>query len=662
MNPSPIEPRQMLRRHLIARGHAGLTAGHERFAADARADPLAAGAKVQARFARYYGDLLATLAAKPLKARQVGGGNGRGFRYENWLFESHPGWEVNATLFLPLHLSPPYPPVVMSVGHSGKQFSSYQLPCQYFARAGLAAVVFDPPGVAGEKRPGNDHFDDGVRCYLTGDTSNRYFIGDTLRSMDFLAARADIDPSHGFALTGVSGGGHSSLYAGLLDPRATLIAPSCCLISQGKFVLDLSYSSCPETLMPGRLSDGLDDDILLCALAPRPVLLMAGINDEVYTIDDSRRIAAAASTHFAATGHPDRFQFFADQGGHNYSLNQAREFVHFVRRHWNLSAPVPLPATTADEFTLLEPDQMSCHPRAEANMRTLTRDRAAVLAANRQPPGSGKLHEFLALDPAMLSPCSTSRAAAVRAWFHDWEEFSVETEPGISVQLTRADPGPAHPALWHFDDQGRQRLVTRGGLLAQAIGQADRDSIKAALFSADLRGWGETAMAAHPYESVSWGAPDRFAAYVGAGVGEAPAAMRIRDAWQLTRAFPLRRHTVLSAVGAAGPVALHLAALLPGKFTAVVLSDAPAGYADLLATEEFAWPHDLILPEVLQHYDLPLLAQSAGCPVYWLNPLDGAGLPLSADECAHRTHDNQHWQIATSPGGHLNLLGELLYD
>jgi pimeloyl-ACP methyl ester carboxylesterase len=140
------------------------------------------------------------------------------------------------------------------------------------------------------------------------------------------------------------------------------------------------------------------------------------------------------------------------------------------------------------------------------------------------------------------------------------------------------------------------------------IGHPERNSPKAALLAADLRGWGETAMTPHPYESVSWGAPDRFAAYVGAALGDSPVAMRIRDAWRLARAFPLRARNVLSACGAAGPVALHLAALWPGRFAAVVLRDAPASYEALLATDDFAWPHDIILPGVLQHYDLPQLA------------------------------------------------------
>ncbi len=641
MNAALHDPTQMLRRHLVARGHDRLAAGR----------PRPTCTQVRKTFAAYYGDLPAVLAANPLKARQTGGGQTAGCRYENWLFESHPGWEVNATLFLPADRPPPYLPVVVSVGHSGKQFASYQRPCQYFARAGLAALVFDPPGMAGEKQPGNDHFCDGVRCHLTGDTSSRYFVGDALRAMDFLGARPDIEARHGFTLTGVSGGGNTSVFAALLDERATLIAPSCCLTRQGRLVLDLCYSSCPETLMPGRFRDGLDDGDLLRALAPRPVLLMAGEDDEVFRLADTAEIARETAAHYAAAGVAGNFEFFADTGGHAYSLRQARRLVEFIHRHRRPDLTPALPVTDDAAFPLLAPEALACRPRPTANMLTLTRERAANLARTHRPPTPELIRTLIGLDSSAGKPAPAKRTEPLRTWFHDWQEFLLETDPGITVPLTVAGTGTGNPALWHFDDAGRLRLMHRGGPLTAMIGHLDRQGPRAALITADLRGWGETAMAPHPYESVSWGGTDRFAAYVGTALGDAPAAARIRDAWRLAEAFPPAPRTVLSACGAAGPVALHLAALLPGRFAAVVLRDAPASYQALLGTDSFSWPHDLILPGVLRHYDLAELARVAGCPVHWLNPLDGARRPAEAPGSRHGVDDNAH----------IALVRELLY-
>jgi hypothetical protein len=624
MSPEFAEPHEMLRRHLIARGLAALSTGARRWAAGS------VGARKQ--FAGYYGDLQAVLAATPLKARVVGSGQGRGYRYENILFESHPGWEVNATIFLPADLPPPYPPIIMSVGHSAKTRPSYQLPCQYFARAGFSALTYDPPGMAGEKQPGNDHFADGVRCHLTGDTSSRYFVGDALRAVDYLLTRPDMDSRHGVAATGVSGGGHTSIFAALLDDRITVIAPSCCYAPQAGLVLERSYSSCPETLMPGRLRDGLDDFDLCCALAPRPLLLMAGREDEIFDIAETARDADRIATHYAAGGAADRFRFLADEGGHAYSLRQAQELAQWLRRCWSLPASMPLPAPVETDFTLLNPAAMSCRPNPNVHMRSLTRDRATALAATRPAKPTIKVIRDLNGFPDILPPPQFSaRYPAQKTWFHTWSEWLVTTEPGITVPVTLVDPGDEAPALWHFDEASRNTGLEHGGWLTEVIGHLDRTGPKACLLTADLRGRGETVMAARPFEAVNWGGPDRFAAYIGAALGAAPESGRLRDAWQLAQAFPPRPRTVLSATGAAGPVALHLAALMPGKFAAVVLMDAPASYATLLDTAELAWPHDLILPGVLRHYDLPGLAGITGCPVHWINPRDGARQIIAAE-------------------------------
>jgi hypothetical protein len=646
MNSGFAEPHEMLRRHLVARGHAGLKAGAQRWATDPR------GAR--ARFANYYGDLPGELSARLLQPRVVSRGEGPGYRYENVLFESHPGWEVNATVFLPADLPPPYPPVIVSVGHSAKTRASYQLPCQYFARAGFAALTFDPPGMAGEKQPGNDHFADGVRCYLTGDTSSRYFVGDALRSVDYLLSRPDIERRHGVAATGVSGGGNTSIFAALLDDRITVIGPSCCFAPLGWLVLDAAYASCPETLMPGRLRDGLDDLDLCAALAPRPLLLMAGREDEVFDIAETARDAARIADRYAAAGAAGNFRFFTDEGGHAYTLRQAAEFAGWVRQWWNLPSQHPLPAPVDADFPLLEPVAMQCRPDTSVHMRSLTVTRAATMASTRPDrPSVETIRRLNGFTDLMPPPHLAARGASQRIWFHTWQEWLLTTEPGITVPVTVMDPGEEHPALWHFDEADRTGGIARGGWLTAAVGHLDRNGPQACLVTADLRGRGETAMALHPFEAVNWGAPDRFAAYVGAAIGDAPEAMRLRDAWQLAQALPPRSRTVLSATGAAGPVALHLAALLPGTFAAVVLRGAPVSYASLLATEEFAWPHDLVLPGVLREYDLSQLAAVTGCPVHWLDPVDGARQPAVEPPPGTRRY--------VTDAEHLALVRELLY-
>ena len=104
-------------------------------------------------------------------------------KVENVLFESFKGWDVNASVFLPKKetFPPPWKAIVVPVGHSSKTRNNYQIPAQVFASLGYVAVIFDPPGMAGEKQGGNDHFTDAPRGYMTGHSANRYFVLDAIR-------------------------------------------------------------------------------------------------------------------------------------------------------------------------------------------------------------------------------------------------------------------------------------------------------------------------------------------------------------------------------------------------------------------------------------------------------------------------------------------------
>ncbi|NMB95862.1 MAG: hypothetical protein GYA02_04510 [Clostridiaceae bacterium] len=97
----------------------------------------------------------------PLHAKLVSQYDFDEYRIENVLFESMPGWEVNATVYLPKEPGR-YPGVVCPTGHSSKTKESYQTSAQVFARNGYIAVSFDPPGCAGEIAYMNDHFTNGL--------------------------------------------------------------------------------------------------------------------------------------------------------------------------------------------------------------------------------------------------------------------------------------------------------------------------------------------------------------------------------------------------------------------------------------------------------------------------------------------------------------------
>lgn len=641
--PSTLDLRDMLRRHIIQRGLDAMAAASVR-----RQTALTTGnietyrQAIRDAVRGFYGTLPVGEDAPPVQATPVSHYDKEGYRLENVLFDTYPGWQVNATVYVPLRYQPPFPAVVIPVGHSGKQFESYQLPAQYFARSGYLAVLFDPPGQASEKQPGNDHFRDGVRPYLVGETSSQYFVADALRCIDYLETRTDVDLSHGVAMTGVSGGGTTTTLATLLDDRITVAGPSCCVTPLADLDITQCYAGCPETHMWKRYVQGVDEVDLLCAAVPKPLLLMAGEHDEVFHIKDTRRLAAEVA-RFYQTGSEDwtdRFEFFVDAGGHAYTLAQARQFVRFMNRWLLGESDRPMPDLSNEAFTLDPYAELQCHPRLDVHMRSLSLDRAKALATTRaQNVGQDRIRaaarELAGAENPVAVPEATA-GAPFQVWTHHWQQLMLRPKPGIELPATMLTPieGPS-PAFLHLDDQHRHRLLYRHGPLARAIGFVRQDETAFAALAVDLRGWGDTTPAMYPYEMASWGGIDRYMAYATAALGDPILSMRIRDAlaslaYLRTRPEVDPDRIVVSGCGLAGIVALHIAAI-DNNVQGVVVWDSPVSFQTLLEAEAPAWPADAFWPNVLLHYDLPELVAVLPCPVRVLNPQDGTGTPLTGE-------------------------------
>ena len=147
----------MLRNHVARRCQDSFRQSRERRQRAIQEDQDSTyGEEIQHWVRESHGPLPVGAASAPLECREVSRFEKNGYRIENHLFTSFPGWEVNATVYRPSDFDPPFPAIVVPVGHSGKQFESYQLPCQFFARCGFLTITFDPPGQLSEKQPGND--------------------------------------------------------------------------------------------------------------------------------------------------------------------------------------------------------------------------------------------------------------------------------------------------------------------------------------------------------------------------------------------------------------------------------------------------------------------------------------------------------------------------
>jgi len=556
---------------------------------------------------------------------------------ENLLFESFAGWQVNASLFLPKkeRYPPPWPGVIIPVGHSAKTRSNYQLPAQYFAACGYAAILFDPPGMAGEKGGRNDHFVDGVRCYLTGASSNRYFVLDALRCIDYLQTRGDIDGRNGFAMTGVSGGGTTTLYAHLLDDRITVIAPACCALPSIQHPVLDGYAPCTETLAYNHFGNGIDDIDLLVSALTKPVLFLYGEKDEVFKKEYSVDIAAAAGSCYDRAGFHDRFSAFADTCGHAYSGAMAEQFVRWMDR-WLKPDRVRGKEPPFSQITLLADSLLFCYPEQQTTIFSLNRQLALDLRRRRAIADLREaIRKTTGLAGSVQPPCVRA-GKPFRVWAHELQEFILQAEQGIELPATLLVP-LAHAnriaGMLFFDDRGRWTELHQENILAQAVGFLDSQPADLAVLTVDLRGWGDTQPAQLPYEMASWGHSSRWISYVSAANGDPITAMRFRDGLSalaflrnINRVDPNR--IIVAGHGMGGVVAQHVAALDESVIGLCSIAGL-ACFESLAVSEQYAWSHEDFLPNVLKYYDLPELLAEWKRPVLLINPLDACKRPLN---------------------------------
>lgn len=633
--PPRCDLRMMLRNHVVRRSLACMQeADRQRQAVIDSGDYEPYRQRIRDWVVRTHAGMPVGPETTPPETRMVSSFEKEGYRIENVLFDSFPGWEVNATVYVPLNFQPPFRAVVVPVGHSGKQFPNYQLPCQYFARAGYLAITFDPPGQAGEKQTGNDHFRDGVRSYLVGETSSRYFVADALRCIDYLGTRDDVDPGPGVAMTGVSGGGTTTIFSGIIDPRIAVTGPSCCLSPLEDLAIRQCYSACPEGRMWRRYADGIDYVDIIGATAPKPTLVMAGKGDEVFRIEDTTALAGMARNLYRVGGWEDRFDFFADESGHAYTLVQAERFVAFMDRWLGTSEPQSKPERRpwpTESYRLNPEPELHCHPRQDVNMRTLSLARAESLRRVRMKAGvdlGRAAAEKCLWKPDIERAVASEVGAPFRAWIHDMHQVRLIRETDIELHGSLLVPSDrVHaPIVLHFDEHGRNRLLEAGGFLSRVIRFVDRVNPSFTCFSVDLRGWGDTRPTMLPFEIPSWGSTDRFFAYSTAALGDGTMQMRVRDgltALAFLRGFErtLDCPVIVTGCGLGGIVAAHVAAI-DREAAGVVIWDTLRAFEDLLRADDSRWSPEAFMPGVLECYDIPELLNSVSCPVHWINPLD----------------------------------------
>jgi dienelactone hydrolase len=311
-------------------------------------DSRQAWAHRQARARETLMDIVGPFPAKtPLQARITSRVDRDGYRVENILFQSQPGFYVTASLFLPdkAQKDAPAPAILYCSGHSaeGYRYPVYQHVIMNLVRKGFVVLAFDPVG-QGERReyldstrpgfpltsPTLEHSYPGALLFMTGRSLARCMIWDGIRAVDYLLTRPEVDPRR-IGITGRSGGGTQSAYIAAFDTRITAAAPENYITSFSR-LLEAIGPQDAEQNMPGALARGIDMADLLEVRAPRPTLMITTTRD-MFPIQGALETFHEVKRMYEAYGMPERFSMVTDDAPHASTLKNREAMYAFFQKY-----------------------------------------------------------------------------------------------------------------------------------------------------------------------------------------------------------------------------------------------------------------------------------------------------------------------------------------
>ncbi len=237
---------------------------------------LARGKKMRAEMAAALGGFPTNRC--PLNAQIVATVKREGYRIEKVMFESWPGVHVTANLFLPdtPKFKAPYPAILVPCGHTrnGKGAVAYQRGCVLAAKAGMAALIYDP-FYQGEryqddvlKNPCHGHNRIGTLANLLGQNTARYRIWDGMRALDYLESRKDVKGP--FGCMGQSGGGTMTSLLMAIEPRIAVACPAGYLTNCRESYESVGPGDAEQNVF-GQFAFGLNHASYILMKAPMPV-------------------------------------------------------------------------------------------------------------------------------------------------------------------------------------------------------------------------------------------------------------------------------------------------------------------------------------------------------------------------------------------------------
>ena len=444
----------------------------------------------------------------PLNPRVVGTIERDGYRVEKVIYESRPNHFVTAALFLPLGKGP-FPGVLVPCGHSanGKASEAYQQVCIMLAKAGMAALIYDPIDqgeriqlFTPEGKPAasntTGHCITGLGAILLGQNTATFRVWDGIRSLDYLASRPEIDPAR-LGCTGNSGGGTLTSYLMALDDRIGPAAPSCYLCGFRRLLATIGPQDAEQNIF-GQLAFGMDHSDYVLMRAPKPTLILAATAD-FFAIDGTWPLFREAKRTYTRLGAPHLVDIVEADEKHGYTAPQRLAAVQFMRRHLlGIDGPAdmdPNPTALPEKEILCTPEGQVMRLPGARSVYDINRETAARLAEQRRQlwqqrsrdESLAAVRRLTGIRPIdQLPPPEIKRHASRQREGYRIDLISIELGPTLWLPALAFVPEkPAAEVCLYLHEQGKSADAAPGGPIETRVRAGQL------VLAVDLSGCGE---------------------------------------------------------------------------------------------------------------------------------------------------------------------------
>ncbi len=419
----------------------------------------------QQRQTKLRGNLLKAWGGFPetpceLAPRKLGEIQRDGYRVEKLIFQTRTGVWMTANAYVPDKAKTEKVPAILHVhGHwaGAKQDRVVQSRCIGSVKHGFFVLVVDAMG-AGErglgKKLGEYHGEmTGATLFPIGLPLSGLQVYENMRAVDYLQTRPEVDGKH-IGITGASGGGNQTMYAGAFDERFGCVVPTC---SVGTYDSYLGAACCMCEVVPGAVRFTEEGDVLGLA-AGRGAMITSATRDAFqFSVGEAKKTFARVESVAKLLGKPDGVKHTIIESGHDYNQPMREAMYGWMTRHLKGTgdgSPLPDP-----EIKTEEPESLRCFPGDSRPDDYMTIPRfagaeARRLLENRKSPDSldawktEKTARLKALDAVLGGTGANAAKAKPGLEQTEGETFilSFESEPGITLSVTvRGVPETSQP-------------------------------------------------------------------------------------------------------------------------------------------------------------------------------------------------------------------------